>query len=182
MSNITEINQQIIETQAKLNNLKRERYLVTKGVLAGTEDKAAARKAKLAARYITNNGLTIHKLRLAGNDVMVSHIRFTEVPGNTVTHENGELVKQPFTVLQPVPSNLRKFYDFTAKGGATHIVITKRDGSQVAVASYCHELDGFDYKLGVKLALDCFSIEDAHQLLTPAAVPTQESQPALAAN
>ncbi|WP_394998905.1 hypothetical protein [Acinetobacter sp.] len=116
------------------------------------EDKVAARKAAKVAKYATKNGLTIHKLRLAGNEVKITHIRFTDIPG--------------VATLVPVPSYMRTVYNFWPRGGATHIVITTPDGKRWAATSVCHCIDSFDYKLGVKEALDSFYLADAKELLS----------------
>lgn len=114
----------------------------------------AARKLEKTEKYKTRNGLTIYGLRKAGNDVKVTHVRYATM--------------KDVAVPVPVPSYLRKFVDFTARGGATHIVITTATGETVAVSSVCHEDDSFDYKLGVKIALDQISDEEADYLLNPA--------------
>lgn len=104
-------------------------------------------------RYITKNGLTIYNLRQAGNTVNVMHIRYADVPG--------------VAVATPVPSYLRGAFDFMARGGATHITILRPDGSWTCTSSVCHVDDSFDYKMGVKLALDLFTQDEADALLTP---------------
>jgi hypothetical protein len=115
-------------------------------------DKEAARKAAKVAKYATKNGLTIHKLRLAGNEVKITHIRYTDIPG--------------VPTLVAVPSYMRTVYSFWPRGGATHIIITTPDGKRLAATSVCHCIDSFDYKLGVKQALEAFSNEDAADLLS----------------
>lgn len=112
--------------------------------------RAEARKAK----YKTKNGLTIEGLRKAGHKVRVSHIRYTEQPG--------------VAILIPVPSYMRKVANFTSYGGATHIVITTplSDSPDIAISSVCHSDDCFDYKMGVKQALDTIEQADADNLMS----------------
>lgn len=105
----------------------------------------------MRVRYTTNNGLTIHNLRQAGNTVSVSHIRYAKVPGVAVD--------------VPVPSFLRGAFDFCARGGSTHITIIKPNGEWTCLSSVCHSDDSFDYKMGVKTALEQLTQEEAKTFL-----------------
>lgn len=119
------------------------------------ERERKVRKEELRAlnrmRYATDNGLTIHKLRQAGNTVSVVHIRYADIPG--VAH------------APPVPSYLRGAYEFLPRGGATYITIIKPNGEWMSLSSVCHVDDSFDYKLGVKYALEQLTQEEADELL-----------------
>jgi hypothetical protein len=121
----------------------------------------AARKLAKKEKYKTTNGLTVENLRKAGHKVKVVHVRYTAFEG----------VK----VLVPVPSFLRGVAKFTAFGGATHIVITTpaSDSPDIAVSSVCHTDDCFDYRLGVKRALDEISQDEATLLLSGIALTAQ---------
>lgn len=107
-------------------------------------------------RYATNNGLTVHKLRQAGNTVSVVHIRYADIPG--------------VCIAPPVPSYLRGAYNFLPRGGATYITIIKPNGEWMSLSSICHNDDSFDYKLGVKYALEQLTQEEADELLVPSPV------------
>ena len=146
---ITAIEVQIKASEAETRKLKAEKYALI-SASAKPVDKKALRKAEREKKYKTENGLTIHGLRLAGNEVRVTHIRYAKVPG----------VSTPV----PVPSYMRGVYPFLSKGGATHIVIQRPDGIYVTTSSICHEIDSFDYKLGVKEALEQFNAEDVAAL------------------
>jgi hypothetical protein len=102
-------------------------------------------------RYATNNGLTIHKLRQAGNTVSVVHIRYADIPG--------------VAIAPPVPSYLRGAYEFLPRGGATYVTIIKPNGEWMSLSSVCHIDDSFDYKLGVKHALEQLDQQEADALL-----------------
>lgn len=144
------LQQELQDAQKAVSQATAALYEFRKGAVQQV-DKVAARKAAQAAKYTTKNGLTIHKLRLAGNEVKITHIRYTDIEG--------------VATLVPVPSYMRTVYSFWPRGGATHIVITMPDGRRWSATSVCHAIDSFDYKLGVKEALDSFSIEDATELL-----------------
>lgn len=122
------------------------------------QDRAFAFKLKRDAinkeKYAINNGLSVHKLRLAGNRVTIAHIRYVSIP-----------TQDGASVLQPVPSYLRNFHEFTPYGGATHISITTPENKEYLTSSFCHLDDGFDYKMGVKRALESFSQAEADKLL-----------------
>lgn len=115
-------------------------------------DEEASLKLYKKLRYTASNGLTIHKLRQANLKVVVTHVRYADIPG----------VK----VAVPVPSFLRGAYDFLPHGGATHITITKPNGEWICLSSVCHEHDSFDYKYGVKTALEQLAQEEADSLLS----------------
>ena len=114
--------------------------------------KKQAQASLLKNRYNTKNGLTIHSLRQAGLVVTVSHIRYTEMAD--------------ISVLIPVPSYLRKAFNFTANGGSTHITILKQNGEWLCLSSICHIDDAFCYKMGVKKALEQLTQEEADDLLS----------------
>lgn len=142
---ITEAKKAIRECEAGIHQLT---YVPT--------DPAAVkelRKQQKLQKYKTSNGLTVHKLRLAGYEVKVTHIRFTDVHTPKLNHK-GELIGE-LVLTVPVNAYLHKVYDFNARGGVTHIVITNPDKTRwVAVQAICHEIDSYDYKLGVKTALE----------------------------
>ena len=128
------------------------------------QEQVEARKAARVEKYKTDNGLTIYNLRMAGNEVKVTHIRYTDITIPKLDHEGNELGS--ITVTVPVPSYMRSVYNFNAKGGTTHIVITTPEGERHVCTAICHEVDSYDYKLGVKLALDQVPDELAKELLT----------------
>lgn len=120
----------------------------------GTKKSAAkTTKEMRAEKYKTINGLTIHNLRQAGNTVKITHIRYANMTG--------------VGVLVPIPSYLRKLTDFHPRGGATYVVITTPSKEVYSAVSVCNEVDCFDYRTGVKLALDRFSQGIADELLAP---------------
>jgi len=152
MQDIKSTEATIIAKCEELRKLKAKLYpLGLKGNKALANEERAQR---LKTRYATHNGLTIEKLRKAGLKVSVSHIRYTQQDG----------VKP----LIPVPSYLRKVAEFTPFGGATHIciVLPTSDSVPICVSSVCHIDDCFDYKMGVKIALDQFTQEEADLLLS----------------
>jgi len=152
-----EILKQILAAEAahkqNINNLKHEAYKawVEEGGKEKDELDRQLERARHKSKYKTSNGLTVHNLRQAGVEVSISHIRYIELEGSND--------------LIPVPSYLRKMYDFYPRGGATHIALVKPDGSWMGVSSVCHVTDSFDYKLGVKVALDQISNDEAADLL-----------------
>ena len=79
---------------------------------SGKKSKRPVRTTKemRAAKYKTNNGLTIHELRRAGNTVKITHIRYASMEG--------------VGTLVPVPSYLRKLTSFYPRGGVTYVLIT----------------------------------------------------------
>lgn len=167
-----EIFKQIAEAESahkqNINNLKHEAYKawVEEG---GKETEALGRqlaRAEHKSKYKTSNGLTVHNLRQAGVEVSISHIRYVEIEGSPD--------------LVPVPSYLRKMYDFYPRGGATHIALVKPDGAWMGVSSVCHIADSFDYKLGVKTALDQISADEAEDLLAGLSACTEEEDVVLA--
>jgi len=190
--NIPEIKQAIEnetqENRKRIAQLQRQLHEAQKAAQPSEVEKTAARKAAKIQRYTTNNGLTIHKLRAAGNTVKVTHIRYTDVD---VTY--GQASRANCVATLPLPSYLRGMFPFNSKGGATYIVVTNRRGKKFAVYSACHELDSFDYKLGVKLALEQFDEAQAKSLLkvtakmkaaketgetsSPAVAETEEQEP-----
>lgn len=132
-----------------------------------TTDKAAqiaARKLARAEKYKTKNGLTVHELRKAGNRVRVCHVRYIEVPGVAVA------IPVPLYMKEMVPPNANGGPNFAPNGGATHIHITSPLGHEIGVSSVCHIDDSFDYKLGVKYALDQINQTQANNLLAVGAV------------
>lgn len=167
---IAELEAEIINSNKNTHKLKLQLLNLKKQQGKQTVDKKALRAAQRAARYTTENGLTIHKLRLAGNSVKVTHIRYTAVEGKRVEYKDGVKYEVPFVTYQPVPSYLRKVVDFDGKGGCTYIVITTPEKQVYSVSSHCHELDAFDYKLGVKYALDLLTEAEAKILLSGAPV------------
>lgn len=164
LTKIGDIENQIKNSEAETRKLKAEKYALVSSVTP-VVDKKAVRRAAREARCKTKNGLTIHALRLAGNEVSVTHIRYAKVPG----------VPTPV----PVPSYMRGIYPFVSKGGATHIVITRPNGLLATTSSICHEIDSFDYKVGVKEALDQFAQEEADELLGLAPVTDEVTAPGL---
>lgn len=173
-SKLATIDEQITENLENISALKRERYSLQKLTVTPV-DKTAERKAEKARKYTTTNGLTIHNLRLAGNRVVVTHVRYTAVPGERITrNEYGEKETQEFISHQPIPSFMRGTHTFESRGGATYISVTSPTGELTVVSSHCHEFDAFDYKLGVKKALDLFSAEDAKSLLNPIGVTSKQ--------
>lgn len=136
------------EARAKLYKAKET---LDKSVVTKLKKEAHAKLMRM--RYATNNGLSIHALRQAGNKVSVSHIRYADIDG--------------VVALTPVPSFLRGAFTFFARGGATHITIVKPSGEWVCLSSVCHIDDSFDYKMGVKTALEQLTPEEAHGFLNP---------------
>lgn len=138
----------------EVSRVKRETYEAW--VAAGGKQKdaeaAAVAKKLNKERYKTRNGLTIHGLRQAGVIVTVNHIRYTDIPN--------------VPVLIPVPSYLRKLHDFNPRGGVTHITLVAPDGQSFALTSICAMSDSFDYRMGVKIALDQLSHDDAKFLMS----------------
>lgn len=177
-------NTNLQELEARLATLNQQANEVKKEIHAAIqqnspkEDRKVARKQARAEKYKTANGLTIYALRLAGHQVNVTHIRYVEIEGERIRREDGQKVVEKFTTLQPVPSYLRNVYEFFGKGGSTYITITTPSGLTYAVSSHCHFLDSFDYKLGVKKALDVFDQADAFALLNGNA-PTEVEVPQL---
>jgi len=149
---IAELEKTIADAKVELQSLIKESKTISK------EEKLALLREERALlnkdRYTISNGLSVHKLRLAGNRVSISHIRYVLMDAQDQT-----------SVLLPIPSYLRNFHEFTPNGGATHISITTPDNEEFLVSSYCHVVDNFDYKLGVKIALEGFSQEMADKLL-----------------
>lgn len=119
-----------------------------------------ARRVERKKKYITENGLTIHKLRKAGHTVSVSHIRNYEKTVKTCKGEH--------KILVPVNASLRGALgeNFHPKGGQTWIHITTVDKEQIIVDATCVPEDHYDYKLGVKLCLDSISKKQADELLS----------------
>lgn len=159
----------ITAAEATIRNAERQLFLLEKSKSPVVDKKAIAAQ-KRAERYKTKNGLTIDKLIQAGNTVRVSHIRYMEIPGTRVVgHIWEDDVKVPvyedFITRVPVPTFLRGHCEFTAKGGSTYVVITTPEGDIISRDSHCHELDSFDYKLGVKNCLDQIKQEAADDLL-----------------
>ena len=158
MNRIEQLTANIAESQANIRKAQAELYTLTKTVVDPVVAKAN-RKAAKQLKYATSNGLTVYGLRQQGFDVGVTHIRNAHVPG----------VEHPV----PVPSYLKHIHPLAARGGATHIVIGIQDKNKpetvyslLAVTSVCHEIDSFDYKLGVKTALDQITPEDLKYLTT----------------
>ena len=155
-TNSREIRQKIAaEPEANkktIRSLEHQAYLawVEEGGREEAAQQAIAARKAMKDKYKTSNGLTVHKLRQAGVEVKVTHIRYTEM-------SNGLLV--------PVPSYLRKQFDFHPRGGATHVTLKSPDGSWLGVSSVCNQSDSFDYKLGIKIALDCITNDEAQELL-----------------
>lgn len=153
---ITELNEEILQFEARIRQNEAALYRLTPKQTA--EELAAAEVANKLLRktqYDANNGLTIHKLRSAGNIVKITHIRYTTM-----------YTKYDTPLIVPVPSYLRKIYDFNAKGGVTHIAITNpKTGRYLAATSVCHEIDSFIYKRGVQLALETLTQADIAELL-----------------
>jgi hypothetical protein len=127
------------------------------------------RKQQKEQKYKTNNGLSVHNLRLAGYEVKVTHIRLSDVQVPKYDH-HGELVGHNIIPVA-VNSYLHRVYDFNPRGGFTHIVITNPDnGAWILVRSICHEIDSYDYKLGVKTALDSIEEDKAKAMLVDRSV------------
>lgn len=141
------------EKAAKLTPEAREQH---------AKNQAQASKILKKIRYQTDNGLTIHNLRQAGNGVSISHIRYADIPG----------VK----VAVPIPSFMRGVYDFLPRGGVTYINIIKPNKEWISLTSVCHIDDSFDYKMGVKTALEQLTDEEAYDLLNPPAVEEAKSE------
>lgn len=161
LNELGSIEQQQHELQVKARNTVAELYREKARIIQENPEAAAeaenARKVGqrflMKLRYETKNGLTIHNLRQAGHVVSISHIRYSDVEG----------VKNPV----PVPSYLRGAFKLSPRGGATHISILKPNGEWICVSSICHQDDCFDYKLGVKTALEQLTQAEADELLTP---------------
>jgi hypothetical protein len=146
------INQLIADRQKEIRDLQFQAYKVKSAARDRGAEAVAAKLAK-GEKYKTKNGLTIHSLRQAGNEVSVAHIRYAQYPG--------------VVTLVPVPSYMRKLAKkFYPNGGATHITIKNpASGGMVIVSSICHIDDSFDYRMGVKLALDQIDDVAATQLM-----------------
>lgn len=113
------------------------------------------RKAQRKLRYQTENGITVRRLEEAGCKVRVTHVRPTLLKGKR--HD----------VRVMVPTYLRQFHTFTARGGATFVEIYPNGGGEpICVHAVCHDSDGFDYRMGIKLALERLSTADITRLLT----------------
>lgn len=160
-----EIATQIVAEQEaankKINQLRKEAY--EKWVAEGGKDAAnkivaTKRAADRAIRYSTKNGLTIKALQDAGVKVDITHTRYTNIGG----------AFRPQFIQ--VPSYLRDMYSFSPCGGSTHIRLRKADGSWIGVASFCDPRDAFDYKKGVRCALNQLSQEEADELLNTAEI------------
>ncbi len=139
-----------------MNNLRHELHRVAFKDKPSVEEVRAAKKAAKAAKYKTRNGLSVHALRLAGNQVRVTHMRKVFVPGIPK-----ELV---------APTYLRDHVEFRAKGGSTFIEVVDSEGNIHPVLSVCHDHDHFDFKMGVKIALEQIDDESAALLLEGKAV------------
>lgn len=160
-------NTRIQELQARLEELRRQQGPLLHELFAEIRknrpsqdqilnERRKARKEK----YQTTNGLTIYGLRQAGNKVRVVHIRYMRPPTG--------LEEQPLMNLAvPVPTSLRHHnLNFLPNGGATYIEIVTPENKQILTSSICHEDDNFDYKMGVKTALDCLSKDTAEMLMS----------------
>ena len=159
MNSITTLQAQVNTAQAALNQAKKALYEFKRDNTIPV-DKAEIRKTQKMLKYRTSNGLTIHNLRLAGVKISCMHQRQALVPYGTDT-----VTGKPVYAEAPVPSFMRGTYKFLPRGGATYITVEDKNGESVTVASLCHTIDSFDYKLGVKLALEHFSQEEATSLL-----------------
>lgn len=153
------LSEEIAALQSNIANAKMQlQELIKKRTTLTKEEKLALlreeRKRINEVKYAISNELSVHKLRLAGNQVSISHIRYVAV--DTVEQDS---------LMLPVPSYLRNYHEFTPNGGATHITITSPNGEQFLVSSYCHVIDNFDYKLGVKTALEGIDQATADRLL-----------------
>lgn len=162
---------QLAQAERAVAVAKRELFEYRKANRCGISiDKKALSKQRRAEAVKTENGLTIHNLRKAGCKVLVSHIRFADTMvvkqiKDPLTDKLVEIVEfQPV----PVPSYMRKYVDFNAKGGATYIVVEKDGHEPIMASSHCHQLDSFDYKMGVKRALDLITQQEADELLIDA--------------
>lgn len=153
----TELKEQFVSLCKQLRTVEFELYKVTNTPKPDKATIAANRKKAKTLKYKTENGLSIQDLRTAGNKVKVIHIRNTVVLIPKTTHD-GEL-RYHLELTMPVNSFMRKSYTFEPRGGATHIQVTTPDGAIFMGSSICHEQDTFDYKMGVKLALEQFTDE-----------------------
>jgi len=158
MNTRTQILNTIESTEAShkkaINDLRRQAYeawVAEGGKGKFDKEQYDAKIVNKKQRYLTKNGLTIHKLRQAGVTVTVSHIRYVDAG---------------IEPLVPVPSSLRGVYNFHPRGGATHIIMVAPDGTTIGVSSVCHVDDSFDYKMGVKIALDQVTQDEAEHLLS----------------
>ena len=159
MNSITTLQAQVDAAQTALNKAKKALYEFKRDNTTPV-DKDAIRKTQKLLKYRTSNGLTIHNLRLAGVKISCMHQRQAAVPYGTDASTGETLYAEA-----PVPSFMRGTYKFLPRGGATYITVEDKNGESVTVASLCHTIDSFDYKLGVKLALEHFTQEEATSLL-----------------
>ena len=147
-------------TQEEINKDIRDlKYELYKALPVKPEEELAIQKAEAKRiKYTSDNGLTIEKLQNAGFSVKVVHVRYMKLDG--------------VPVPVPVPVFLRDVVSFAARGGATHILVEDTDsGEYVVASSICHERDNFDYKFGVKLALEQFSKDEASHILRTSTLP-----------
>lgn len=151
------INAQLDTLKRQANTLLGFRHKLTHKPV-DKEKLAADRKAARKERYKTNNDLTIEKLRKAGHTVSVTHLRYVS-----------KTTAQGTEILVPVPCSLRSMVrnKLHPQGGQTWIAIKTIDDKNVLVESTCHMDDHYEYKMGVKLALDSVPANVAEELLAP---------------
>jgi len=178
-SRITTLNNIIANSNRAVREAQAELHTLTKHT-PDAEEVKATREAARAEKYATKNGLSITRLKELGYDITVSHIRNTLVKIGEGVGSKGNI--QDILIPVPIPAYLKHQFTPSARGGATHIIISvpvdERElegaGEWVGLTSICHADDAFDYKLGVKTALDTITPEEAADLITNAPGETLE--------
>lgn len=110
------------------------------------------KKSRLSAvKYRTKNGLTIQKLKAKGHEVHVRHLRWASKSSDRVEYM--------------VPSYLRGHYGFNPLGGVSIVTVKTLLHGEFSYAAQCRADEGFDYRLGIKYALDKIPQQIVEKLL-----------------
>lgn len=114
--------------------------------------------------YVTQNGVTIDKLKSAGNVVKIKHIRFAKY-----TRLKSHLKNNQPTATRTIaiPSTFRKDPNYTVlpKGGYTHITIKTPKDVYICVSSECSPEETFCYRRGITEALDRLTSDEIASIL-----------------
>jgi hypothetical protein len=114
--------------------------------------------------YETKNGVTIDKLKAAGNVVKIKHIRFA-LYAKLKHHLRNNKPDSARAIA--IPSTFRKDPNYTVlpKGGYTHITIKNKDDVYFCVSSECSMEETFCYRKGIVEALDRLNSNEVAVLL-----------------
>jgi hypothetical protein len=157
----------------EMHDLQYQAYLAWKKE-DGYEDQKLHRQmtknAALAEKYNTTNGATIEAFKKAGIKVHILHLRYegwmTNIDQNVDLENTADANRTlKFNPQFLVPSYMRKTCSFDPKGGVTHVILRLPNNEVIRLTSLCSIKDTFDYKFGIKKALEQLTPETVQSLL-----------------